>query len=87
MNGHDSGEVPPGDAEVETGEPIAALADLTRQPSPNFVSRVRRKVERRTVTGQFLSLAWHLPASVLMEVVKMIFESFGPRKDRIGGSR
>lgn len=58
-------------------EPIRELADLRVDVTPGFLDRVRNRVERRVVTTQFLSLAWHVPAALLLEFLNMVFGAFG----------
>lgn len=70
--------------DVDPGPPITELRDLERSPSSGFRSRVRRAIERRSVTSQFLSVTWHLPWVILLEFLSMIFEVLGHRSDGEG---
>jgi hypothetical protein len=79
--------IPPDRDDVETGEPIAALSGIEVAPSPGFLARLRNRIERRTVTSQVASFAWHVPVAVLYEFLSMVFAFVGPQGDRKGGSR
>jgi len=72
-------------ADVDPGEPVAALAGLVQEPSPDFAARVRRRIERRSLASQFLLLTWHMPVAVLLEFLVMIVEICFPGRSK-GGS-
>ena len=71
--------------EVDPGEPIGVLATLEHEPSPNFLGRIRRTIQRRTSISQIASFSWNIPLLVFMEFWLMLTEQFnpnGPRKER-----
>ena len=73
--------------DVELGEPIAELADLHADVRPGFVGRVRRRIDRRELTGQLLGLTWSAPAAILLEFLGMVFELLGLGRAPRGGSK
>jgi hypothetical protein len=74
----------PGGAGMEDDdEPIRELLDLERETSPGFLSRVRRKIYRRTAVSHVANFSWHMPKVILLEMVGMlghILNAFGARK-------
>jgi len=61
----------------EAGQPVDELSRLAVEVDSNFVGRVRGRIERRAVTGHFLSLSWHATAAIVLEFLGMIFETLG----------
>ncbi len=62
-----------GDPEnISAGEPIRGLTEQESETSPDFISKVRRKIYRRTVASQFASYSWHLPGVILMELAGLL---------------
>ena len=68
-----SGALPP-DAEPDLGEPVAELRDLTLDVGEEFVPRVRRRIERRRLAGEFVGLAFTAPLTILLELLRAPFE-------------
>ena len=71
----------PGDEEND--EPIAELRDLEHETSPGFLSRVRKRIYRRTAVSQVATFSWHLPKVILVEMAGMlvhILSALGSRK-------
>ena len=70
----------------ENGDrPIRVLRDQEQSPSPDFMGKVRRRIDRRTSASQFASYSWHLPKIILMELTRLIghfVSAFGTRKER-----
>ena len=62
--------------EDNLGEPIAELESLEREyeTSRGFVQRLRRRLARRQLSGQFVVVSWHLPKIVLVEFIKFAFQ-------------
>jgi hypothetical protein len=56
----------------ETGEPIAPLAELEQDVSPQFLSAVRNKIYRRTTANQMVGFSWNLPRVVFLELLMLI---------------
>lgn len=77
--------LPPPD-EIDPGEPVAVLADLREPVSTGFLDRVQRKIERRSLANEFASASWYFPVLVLLEILVMLFDFLGLRRDREGGS-
>lgn len=61
----------------DLGAPVAELQDLSLEVSDRFVRRVRGKIERRVVAGEFLGLVWTAPIMMLLEFLRIPFEAFG----------
>ena len=82
-----SDERQPGDAglpdpdDIDTGEPIRALAELDHPTSSGFLDRVRLKIERRSVGNQFAAFSWHVPKILLLEFLELVFHLFGQQND------
>jgi hypothetical protein len=68
----------------DPGEPIAELRDLSMETGPDFMDRVRRKIERRSLVSSFLDVAWLVPILILIEFFGMLFQSFGGGGKRRG---
>ena len=78
------GFVPPDDRDVDPGQPVRSLSELEVQPSAGFLDRLRNKIDRRSVTSQFLSVTWYLPKLVLLEFVTIVFYFLRPADDGEG---
>ena len=52
--------------------PIRGLADLENEVSPQFVSMVRQKIQRRATVSQFANFSWSLPRMILMEFLSLV---------------
>ena len=61
----------------DVGEPIAELRDLSLEAEPDLYDRVRRRIERRSLATSFMSAAWLVPVLIVMEIISMVFSSFG----------
>jgi len=72
----------PHDDDGEAGEPIAELRDLSVAVEERFGQRVRGKIERRVLTGEFLGLAWAAPWMMLLEFLRAPFELLGERRQK-----
>ncbi|MGH9159000.1 MAG: hypothetical protein ACRD2X_03325 [Vicinamibacteraceae bacterium] len=74
----------------EPGEPVSWLQDLGADPSPDFVPRVRRAIERRFLTRDVLTFGWRALATWTLEFVSMLAALFGrlgrPRTEEGQGS-
>ncbi len=53
------------------GEPIRELRELARETSPEFLSRVRRKIHRRSSISNVASFSWELPKMILLEMMEL----------------
>ena len=74
-------------SEEEVGRPIAEIAELQQEVQPGFLVRLRRRIERRSLTSQFLGFSWHFPKLILIELLEIVFSLFTPRNDRGGGPK
>ena len=74
----------PGD---EGDEPIAEIAALREDAGAGFLTRLRRRIERRSLTKQFLGFSWDFPKVILVELLEFVFSLFAPRHDGGGGSK
>lgn len=76
---------PPGGTSGETGdeelgEPIAELRDVALPLSDRFADRVRGRIERRVLTGDFLELFWSAPLTMLLEFLRWPFDAARDRR-------
>lgn len=62
--------------EPDLGAPVTELQDLSLAVNDRFARRVRGRIERRTLGGEFLGLAWTAPAMTLLELLRVPFELF-----------
>jgi hypothetical protein len=73
-----------GDPEQDPDLPIGALREQEQETAPDFVSRVRNKIQRRTTANQFFSYSWQVPKLVLIEMASLlthIFTAIGGKKE------
>jgi hypothetical protein len=71
------------DEDREAGEPIGSLWQLEQDTSPSFLTKIRRRIYRRTTASQLISASWYLPGVVLAGLIEMlahILGGAGPRK-------
>lgn len=68
-------------------EPIRELMDLERETTPGFLSRVRRKIYRRTAVSQVATFSWHLPKVIMVEMVDMLGHILNALSTRKGSER
>lgn len=88
MNEETAGpENPGGEESLETGEPIEALSGLIEEPAPEFMNRVRNRINRKVLAVQVTDLSWTAPILIFMEWLRMFMEWFGSSSDESGGSR
>jgi len=66
----------------EEDEPIAPLAELGQDVSPQFLEAVRKKIYRRTTANQMVAFSWNLPKVVLMEMLMLIAHFFTGSKQK-----
>ncbi len=79
---------PPGEEDVDTGEPITELATLAAPIRVGFIGRLHRRIDRRTLANNAITASWHFPILVMLEFVVMIFEVLGfGKQDDEGGRR
>lgn len=71
-----------GPAESELGQPVAELAQLAWEPGEQFGRRVTGRIERRLLTGRLLDVAWSAPLLVLLELLRMPFETLSGNGNR-----
>jgi hypothetical protein len=68
----------------EIGEPILVLLQQEQSTSFDFVVKVRNRIGRRTTAAQIVSFSWHLPKTVLLEMLglcKYLLTSVDGKKD------
>ena len=53
-------------------EPLRVLREQERETSPDFVAKVRRRIQRRATVAQVASYSWHLPGVVLVEMAGLV---------------
>ncbi len=64
-----------GPSDDDLGEPVAELAQLTWQSGDAFGRKVTGSIERRILTGRLLDVAWTAPLVILLEFLRVPFES------------
>jgi hypothetical protein len=68
---------------IETGEPIAPLAELDQDVSAQFLQGVRKKIYRRTAANQVVAFSWNLPKVILLELLMLVVHMVsGPDKEK-----
>ena len=72
------------EAAVDTGEPIAALADLAEEPAAGFVGRLWRRIDRRRLGGELADMSIQGLLAALAEYLGWIFGSLGSGESREG---
>jgi hypothetical protein len=60
--------------DVDPGQPIGLLANLTEEPRAGFLEGIRRRIRRKTLTADTAQLWWAGLPFVLFEFVKMIVQ-------------
>ena len=67
----------------DPGEPIPELVELRQPGRPNFMRRLRAKIQRRMVASQSMDLAVPVLMQTLLEYLSMIMSVVaGPNRDR-----
>jgi hypothetical protein len=69
------------------GDPVRRLSEFEEPVRRGFFGRLRRKIERRSLTSQLLGFSWHLPLTILLEFLGMFFQLVVPEKHGEGGSK
>lgn len=72
------GEPPVDDSDL--GDPVVELRDLSLSTSDQFGRRVRGRIERRRLAGEFIGLAWIAPVTMLLELLRVPFELLAGKK-------
>ena len=67
-------------ASIDTGQPIAQLADLEVTPTAGFLGSLKRRIERRQTAGELSGLFYYGPILVVVEFLQSWFEAFGHEK-------
>lgn len=68
-----------GEPADETGTPLEALQDLELAVDDEFVDKVGRRIERRVLTNELVSLAWNGPLAATLELLHIPFAWFAGR--------
>jgi len=77
MSDQPSNGQPP--AADETGTPVEQLHDLELEVDDAFVEKVGRRIERRVLTNELVSLAWNGPVAAALELLHIPFAWFAGR--------
>ena len=64
--------------------PIRGLADLELEVSPQFVSIVRQKIQRRATVSQFATFSWSLPRMIFVEFLSLVMHVMAVADGRKG---
>ena len=56
----------------EPEEPLRELRDQERETKPEFLARVRNRIQRRSAAAQLANYSWHAPRVVLIEMASML---------------
>jgi len=70
-------EPPP--ADVDTGAPVEQLQDLELDVDDAFVEKVGRRIERRALANELVTLAWSGPLAATLELLHIPFAWFAGR--------
>lgn len=73
-------EPPPETTDEDLGEPIEALRDVSFPLPDRFTEKVRGRIERRVLTGDFLELFWSAPLTMLLEFLRWPFDAARDRR-------
>ena len=77
-----SNDLPPTGADAnedpDLGEPVAELAALEVELRQGFLARLRRRIDRRSLSGEMLVVSWELPKMVLLEFLRLLFDLCSP---------
>lgn len=65
--------------EVDPGQPIEDLSGFEYDASSSFLSRIRRRIHRRTATSQIVSFSWSAPFLVLLEFWVALADTLFPK--------
>jgi hypothetical protein len=78
------GERPPEGVEGmdDTGEPIHLLGSLALEPELGFMSRLRGRIQRRTLVSDVATFSWSAMAHALLEYMLALFGVIGGEQDR-----
>lgn len=57
----------------ETGAPVEPLQDFALPDDERFVDRVGRRIERRLLSNELLTVAWHAPLATALELLRVPF--------------
>lgn len=60
-----------GDEDI--GAPVEPLQDFALPDDERFVDRVGRRIERRLLTNELLTVAWHAPFATALELLRIPF--------------
>jgi hypothetical protein len=63
---------------------LLLLMEQERETSPDFLNRVRGRIQRRTAVSHVASYSWHLPKTILLELVSLLgylFKALGTKKE------
>lgn len=66
----------------ETGEPVVELGGLSLDVDERFGRRLRGRIERRLLAGEFVNLAWAAPLLVFLEFLRVPFELLAGRSKK-----
>jgi len=73
------------DDDVDTGQPIAELAQLGVEPAPGFIGAVRGRIHRRVLASDLVDLSWGALARAFVEYLTMVFGIFSHRQEEPEG--
>jgi hypothetical protein len=70
--------------EDERAQRILFLMEQEQETSLDFMNRVRGRIQRRTAVSHVASYTWHLPKTILLELVSLLghlFKALGTQKE------
>ena len=62
--------------DIDVGEPVAELAELRQTPTSGFLTRIRRRLQRRFLAADASEFSWFGLSFVAVEFVKLLFQFF-----------
>jgi hypothetical protein len=75
----DPGRHEPSD-DTDLGAPVTELSNVSWPLDDRFATRVRGRIERRLVAGEFLELFWTAPLAMLLEFLRWPIELLAGRR-------
>ena len=71
-------------AEEQSAQRLLLLMEHEQETSPDFLNRVRGRIQRRTAVSHVASYSWHMPKTILLELAGLLghlFKALGAKKE------
>lgn len=66
--------------DADLGAPVTELQDLDLVVDDRFGDKVRNKIERRLLAGEFLALTLTVPLNLLLECLRVAFDMLSGKR-------